>query len=107
MMTCVTNLILTTAIYDGAWMNSDYGSVDKLNEHLYKYYQGSRFSCVTHHSGGHKSLSCDVFIAAIDYLNIPEFIEQFHKVDWEKPKEAQLMIKTEGQASFTLYQAKV
>ena len=52
-------------------------------------------------------MSCDVFIAAIDYLNIPEFIEQFHKIDWEKPKEALLMIKTEGQASFTLYQAKV
>lgn len=35
-MTCITNIILTTAIQDGAWMNSDYGSIDTINEYLSK-----------------------------------------------------------------------
>lgn len=105
-MTCITNLILTTSTYDGAWMNSDYGSVDILNSYLYKNYQGSRLLSVHGHSGGAKSMSCDVFIAAIDYLNIDEFIKLFYQVSWDKPEEAQLMIKAQGQASFTVYQAK-
>lgn len=105
-MTCITNLILTTSIYDGAWMNSDYGSVDVLNDYLYKHYQGSTLTSVHTHSGGRKPMSCDVFIAAIDYLDVDEFISLFHQVSWENPKEAQLMIKTEGQLTFTLHQAK-
>lgn len=105
-MTCITNLILTTAVHDGAWMNSDYGSVDTLNDYLYKHYQGARLNCVVSHAGGRKPMSCDVFIAAIDYLNIDEFITLFYQVPWDKPEEAQLMLRTEGQATFTLYQAK-
>ncbi|WP_261593195.1 hypothetical protein [Pseudoalteromonas holothuriae] len=88
-------------------MNSDYGSVDILNDYLYKHYQGSRFSSVNRHSGGRKSMSCDVFIAAIDYLNVDEFVALFYQVSWDKPEEAQLMIKTQGQVTFTLYQAKI
>ncbi|WP_159267440.1 hypothetical protein [Zhongshania aliphaticivorans] len=87
-------------------MNSDYGSVDTLNDYLYTHYQGSRLQCVDAHSGGNKSLSCNVFIAAIDYLNVDEFIALFYQVAWDKPEQAQLMIKTDDQPSFTLYQAK-
>ncbi|WP_413701992.1 hypothetical protein ACLKMH_10975 [Psychromonas sp. KJ10-10] len=88
-------------------MNSDHGSVDMLNDYLYKHYQGSRLHCVNRHSGGRKSMSCDVFMIAIDYLNIDEFISLFQQVSWDKPEQAQLMIKTEGQSTFTLYQAKL
>lgn len=106
-MTCITNVILTTSIHDGAWMNSDYGSVDILNDYLYNQYQGSRFNCVAGHSGGNKPMSCDIFIAAIDYLDVEAFIALFYQVSWDRPEEAQLLIRTEGQVTFTAYQAKI
>ncbi|WP_415891307.1 hypothetical protein ACMXYV_08325 [Neptuniibacter sp. SY11_33] len=106
-MTCITNVILTTAIQDGAWMRSDTGSVDILSDYLYRNYQGTRFSDVEVHAGGNKRMSCDVFMVAVDYLNVEEFIEQFHKVEWQKPEEAQLLIRTEGDTFFTSYRPKL
>lgn len=103
-MTCITNLILTTAIQDGAWMNSDTGSVDILSDYLCKNYQGTRFFDVEPHAGGNKRMSCDVFMAAVDYLNVEEFIELFKQVNWEKPDEVQLMVRKEGDNTFTSYQ---
>ncbi|WP_235314434.1 hypothetical protein [Paraglaciecola algarum] len=102
-MTCITNVILTTAIQDGAWMNSDYGSVDELNEYLCNNYQGSTLKMVHCHAGGNKGMSCDVFMAAIDYLNIEEFIEQFKQIQWDKPLAAQLLLKSEPDDIFQSY----
>ena len=103
-MTCITNVILTTAIHDGAWMNSDTGSVDVLSDYLYQNYQGTRLSAVETHAGGRKGMTCDVFVAAVDYLNVEEFITLFNQVKWEKPEQAQLLIRTEGDRVFTSYQ---
>jgi len=102
-MTCITNIILTTSTYDGAWMNSDYGSVDMLNEYIYKNYQGSMLKNVVSHAGGNKAMSCDVFMAAVDYLNVEEFIDKFLNIKWDKPKEVQLLIKGENEPIFTPY----
>ncbi len=105
-MTCISNIILTTAIHDGAWMESDHGSVDTLNEYLYSKYQGTFLKSVESHAGGRKMMSCDVFMAAVDYLNVDEFIEKFHQVGWQKPQEVQLMIRREGDLVFRSYRPK-
>lgn len=105
-MTCITNTILTTAIQDGAWMNSDYGSVDKLNEYLSQKYQGTRLYSVENSAGGHKAISCDIFIAAVDYLNLNEFIAVFEEINWDKPEEVHLLIKGHNDLTFASYYPK-
>lgn len=105
-MTCITNIIITTAIQDGAWMNSDHGSIDVLNDYLHKHYQGTRLHSVYEHAGGRKHMSCDVFMAAVDYLDVDEFIECFHRVPWDKPNQVQLFLRPEGQDLFETYQPK-
>lgn len=105
-MTCVTNVIVTTAIQDGAWEKSDHGSMYVLNDYLYKHYQSTTLHDVYMQAGGRKPLSCDVFVAAVDYLDIDAFIELFHTVPWEKPQEVQLMIRTEGEDRFKIYTPK-
>ena len=102
-MTCITNVILTAAIHDGAWINSDYGSVDQLNEYLSKKYQGTRLYSIEGSVGGHKTISCDIFAAAIDYLDLDEFIEEFSKVQWDKPEEVHLLIKSSDDLRFQSY----
>ncbi|SEL24237.1 hypothetical protein SAMN05216262_10814 [Colwellia chukchiensis] len=106
-MTCITNIILTTAIQDGAWMHSDYGSVDQLNDYLSSKYQGTRLYSVENSAGGHKTISCDIFVAAVDYLNVDEFIEEFLKIAWQKPEQVQLLIKNNHDLRFTSYYPNV
>ncbi|OKY25792.1 MULTISPECIES: hypothetical protein [Thalassotalea] len=105
-MTCITNIILTTAIQDGAWMNSDYGSIDTINEYLSKKYQGTRLNSVENSAGGHKTISCDMFVAAVDYLELHEFIAVFEKINWDKPAEVHLLIKGHNDLTFTSYYPK-
>lgn len=106
-MTCITNIILSTAIQDGAWMNSDYGSVDELNEYLSKKYQGTRLHSVKDHAGGHKMISCDIFVAAVDYLNLDEFIETFSGIHWDKPEQVHLLIKSNTDLRFQSYYPEI
>ena len=84
-------------------MESDFGSVDMLNEYLKKNYQGTYFTKVDEYAGGHKRMSCDVFMAAVDYLDVEAFIVKFSSVKWDKPNEALLMVKTENDKSFVIY----
>ncbi|GAM66940.1 hypothetical protein JCM19236_3270 [Vibrio sp. JCM 19236] len=77
-----------------------------MNDYLHKRYQGTILKNVYHLAGGRKLMSCDVFIAAVDYLDIDAFIELFHTVPWEKPQEVQLMIRTEGEDRFKIYTPK-
>ncbi|MDO6426847.1 hypothetical protein Q4489_07480 [Thalassotalea sp. 1_MG-2023] len=105
-MTCITNMILTTAIQDGAWMNSDYGSIDTINEYLSKNYQGTKLYSVENRAGGHKPISCDIFVCAVDYLELNEFIAVFEKINWDKPAEVQLLIKDHNDLTFTSYYPK-
>ena len=102
-MSTVSNVMLTTAIYDGAWSQSDYGSVDILNEYLRKQYQGTCFKIVHDKAGGHKQMTCDIFIAAVEYLDVDSLVETFLTIEWQKPKEAQLMIRSNLDDSFQVY----
>lgn len=60
-MSTISNVILTTAIYDGAWSKSDYGNVDLLNDYLRKNYQGTCLRIVHDKAGGHQQMTCDIY----------------------------------------------
>ena len=102
-MSIISNVILTTAIYDGAWSQSDYGSVDILNDYLRKHYQGTCFNIVHDKAGGNQQMTCDIFIAAVDYLDVDALVNQFLTIEWQKPEQAQLMIRSNLDDKFQLY----
>ncbi|WP_127559269.1 hypothetical protein [Saccharospirillum alexandrii] len=106
-MTDITNIIILTSIDDGAWMKSDHGNVDVVHEYLRKNYQGSSLAKVDGHGGGRKRMSCDIFMAAIDYLNKEELLEQFHAIEWQRPEQVQLLLKGSKDNVFQVYCPKI
>ncbi len=106
-MTDITNIIILTAMDDGAWTNSDHGNVDLLNEYLRKNYQGSTLAKVDEYGGGRLRMSCDVFMGAIDYLNQEAFLEQFHCVEWGRSDSVQLLLKGSKDDFFQVFSPKI
>lgn len=102
-MTDISNVILLTSIDDGAWMESDHGNADILTDYLHKHYQSDTFAKVDEHGGGKKKMSCDIFMAAVDYLNKDELLERFWSIKWERPEQVQLLIKGAQDKRFEVY----
>ncbi|MDO6447224.1 hypothetical protein Q4493_15755 [Colwellia sp. 1_MG-2023] len=102
-MSIISNVILTTAIYEGAWSKSDYGNVDLLNDYLRKNYQGTCLRIVHDKAGGHQQMTCDIFMAAVDYLDVDALVNEFLAIEWQKPEQAQLMIRSNLDEKFQLF----
>lgn len=47
-----------------------------------------------------------MFVAAVDYLELHEFIAVFEKINWDKPAEVHLLIKGHNDLTFTSYYPK-
>jgi len=58
-------------------------------------------------AGGGKAIQCDLFIAAINHLNISEFLEEFYQIEWEAPEYIRLMLKDEQEERFSIYVPKM
>jgi hypothetical protein len=98
----VTDLILVTATDVDSSAHRRSPSVGHLNAYLRAHHERSMCE-VNDYCGGDKYMQCDVFIAAINYLDIPAFLKAFHSITWECPESVQLMIKGEDDDLFTIY----
>ena len=105
-MSHVTDIILMTAIEDGAKTKEGHPNVDKLNEYIEREHCKHKLLRVDEHSGGRKEMQCDVFMAAINYMDIDGFIEWFSIIAWEHPESVQLLIKDEHDDKFSVHLAK-
>jgi len=97
-MSHVTDIILSTAINDGAEREDEHPNTDKLS-----LCAGWELVKVDDKAGGGKAMQCDLFIAAINALPISDFLETFYQIEWEYPEKAQLMLKDEHDDVFTIY----
>jgi hypothetical protein len=76
--------------------------VDQLSAWLQEHHHRSLVK-VSRYAGGDKVMQCDVFMAAINYLDLEGFLDAFRAVKWETPQCVQLMIKDEHDDVFTIY----
>ena len=101
-MSHVTDIILVTAI-------DDYGA-ENLCRNLIKIEKmfsiDECFVKVDKLSGGNRAMQCDCFLAAMRNLDIEKFLKEFHKIYWEYPECAQLMLKDEDEDLFTIHYSK-
>ena len=58
---------------------------------------------VDQHARGGKAMQCDVFVAAINYLDREGFLTAFNAVPWEYPECVQLILKGEHDELFAVY----
>ena len=105
-MSHVTDIILSTMLGDGDAKELRYPNAGMLSEYLKKNYDGYELVKVDGLAGGGKAMQCDLFIAAINHLNIPQFLEAFFSIEWEAPEYVQLMLKDEHDDRFTVYTPK-
>lgn len=102
-MSHVTDIVLLTAIDDGGH-DDEHPNVDRLEDWLKREYSPHvRLVKVDQHAIGTKAMQCDVFITAINYLNIEGFVEAFRAIPWGMPDCVQLLIKDEHDERFTVH----
>src|SRR5262245_44259689 len=104
-MSVVTDIILVTIIDDGAERDGEHPNVDRLNAWIHET-QGppEALRKVDDDAGGNKAMQCDVFMAAINYLDKPGLIRAFRGIPWEAAEAVQLMLKGEDDDLFTMFQ---
>lgn len=103
-MSHVADIILITAIDDGlGWRPAGSTNAEILSAYLSDRYNGATLKQVDDFAGGNKQMQCDVFMAAINALDIGGLVHAFLSADWESPESALLMIKDENDEAFTFH----
>lgn len=100
-MSHVTDIILVTSIDDGG-IEDAHPNTDLLNMYLERQNKGKLLK-IDNYAGGRKAMQCDVFMAAVNHLDMREFIEEFHKISWECKELVQLFLKDEEDDRFAEY----
>ena len=102
-MSRVTDIILITAIEDGAECEGEHPNADRLSAFIREnhYKVGVPLLQVHEIAGGNKYMQCSVFAGAINHLNADAVVECFANIDWEYPECAQLLLKGEQENTFT------
>jgi hypothetical protein len=95
-MSHVTDIILVTMIEDSE-------GVAQLNAWLEANHGFPHLKEISDHAGGNKGVQADVWMAAINYMDIPAFVAAFKAAPWQFPECAQLMLKDEHEERFTVY----
>lgn len=102
-MSHVADVILVTAIDDGGG-EDEHPNADRLEQWLQQHQSPNiRLAKVDQHAGGNKAMQCDVFLAAVNYLHIDEFVAAFRAIPWDHPERTQLMLKDEHDDRFAIY----
>jgi len=102
-MSCVTDIILVTMIED----KHECGKLnaDTLSQFLIDNHRGTSLVHIPRNIG-RRGLQCDVFVTAVNYLDIDEFMRLFYGIEWQYPDFLQLMIKSEYDKIFTVHNYK-
>ena len=100
-MSHVASVILITSGIEhdyrhGGWL------IDKLNAYLEEHHE-RKFAQVDQYSGGDKGFQARVYLVAINYLDIPKFLEVFHSIRWGLPDFVTLMIYDDHDDGFAVY----
>lgn len=104
-MSYVANLILITSPDDGAMgNNADLVSAVQLGWALKRIqgYTGSQsiLKKVSQFAGGNKRMEVDVFLCAVNNLDVKEFLDAVKAVQWEMPERVQVLLKNENDEKF-------
>ncbi len=102
----ITDIILTTAIDDGASQDGMHPNVDILNHYLQVNHGSGVLVQVDGRAGGGKAMQCDVFMAALNHLDMPSLLRVFYGIQWEYPESVQLLLKDEHCVKFMVYTPK-
>jgi len=102
-MSYVTDIILVTMIDD----KHECGKLnaDTLSQFLCDNYRSTTLVHIPRNIG-RRGLQCDVFVAAVNYLDTDEFMRLFYAIEWQYPNHLQLMLKEEHDDIFTVYNYK-
>lgn len=102
-MSYVTDIILVTMIEDKD--EGDHLNADKLSQFLCDNYKGTTLVHIPRNIG-RRGLQCDVFVAAVNHLDMDEFMRLFYSIEWQWPDYLQLMLKEEHDKLFIVHNYK-
>ena len=105
-MSVVTDILLCTAIDDGAPAEDKRPNADALSAWLVQRHgPACELKKLDGYAGGNKAMQCDVFGVAVNYCDTDELVAAFRAVKWQYPESAQLLVKEEDWDAFRLFTA--
>ena len=93
-MSVVTDLILVTSPGESRGIEPNHGLII-LNNYLSQNHPGCKFESVADSAGGNKAMQRDIYLAAINHLNVLEFIKVYKDSYWFWPEAVVLLLGTE------------
>jgi len=103
-MSFVTDVLLCTALGDGASTKDSRLNANVLSDWLVEHYgPACALEKLSSYAGGNKAMQADVFGVAVNFCNREKLIAAFQAISWQYPESAQLFLKHEDSDSFQLY----
>lgn len=96
-MSKVTDIILITSTDDCG------NGVNEMQGYLKENHNNVSMRKVSALTGGNKHFQADVYMAAINHLDVDKFLSLYDTVVWENVRSVQLMLKEEEDDIFTIY----
>ncbi|AKJ28830.1 hypothetical protein [Caldimonas brevitalea] len=101
-MSTVTDIILVTFFNDGSQGDDGHQNVDALNQWLLSTRPSPRDQLVRvdNRAGGGKVMQCEVWMAAINWLDEKAFEQAVRSINWAHRDCVQLFMKSENADRF-------
>ena len=94
-MSTVTNIILKTGLYEA--------TISGFQKEFCTLTGGHTLAKVDHFASGSKVMELDIYMAAINGLDLDGLRRIFFRVPWENADEVQLMIQEQEEDLFKIY----
>jgi len=105
-MSLVTDILLCTAIEDGAQADDQHPNAEALSAWLVQRHgPACQLKQLDGYAGGNKVMQADVFGAAVNYCDTEGLLSAFRAIPWQRPECAQLLVKEEHWDAFRLFTA--
>ena len=98
-MSNITDVIITTGLLDG---RNGVLSMDLVNRHLRHVHSDQHLVLVSPHAAGLKTMQCDVWMGAINYLDRNALIELCQAIEWEDPDAVTVLTRGENDERFAV-----
>ncbi len=102
-MSHVTDIIIITRLEESDYAEDVYPNIEELSKYIKTEFSSSGFNIVSTFAGGNKAVQADIFMCAVNGMDIPKFLTKCKTIKWNDPDSIQILIKDEHWELFKMY----
>ena len=99
-MSVVTTILIATSLHEEAGESGVFPAIGFINAALGDVQGRPWLLGVGRHAGGNKAPEADVFMGAINHLDLDQFKAHMRSAPWEMPGAVMLLVNEDGEDGF-------